>query len=520
MKNIREALLMAGVLVLYAFWWMILHPWLGHMLDSDGVAYLTMAEQAAKGEWMRSVNGLWSPLNSWLLVPFIRMGYEPFAVAKVMNGAIGAVLLVQVHVLFRRFRLSFLARTLLLSAAAIAVGFFTYFQMFGDVLQLLFAMTYLQLLCSPRFFSSLLFPALAGLLMGLGFYAKAYSLMFFLLHFAVILFFAFRKGLLIKQQVLRFLLTGYVVALLSVLPWTLALHQKYEVWTFSGLAGKLNMSWYINSGKTFKPEIRLLIPPPYADSPAFWEDPWLSQDKLSSPLSSPRHFMRWTARVVHTTLVAIGCMNELSVLGIGLILLGVWYFLMRQKTESDKGEEAFPLLVLWLTILLLPSGYLLMHIETRYLWLSVFPLMVLGAFWAQHYLTGLQEKAAIFVLAVSFILTPLLQTEQLKGKNSDLFRIAEELKAKGFEGKFTANVQDAGTMWVIAYLTGSNFYTIEKSGYSREELLQEMDRYGVEHYLLRAENNPVDTTGMGREFEFAGRTEDVLWFRRAIRRVP
>ena len=188
--------------------------------------------------------------------------------------------------------------------------------------------------------------------------------------------------------------------------------------------------------------------------------------------------------------------------------------------ETDGGEEAFPLKILWFTVLLLPSGYLLMHIETRYIWFSVFPLMVLGAFWTQQYLTGWPRKLALFLLAGSFMLTPLLQSEQLKGKNSDLFRIAEAVKGKGFEGKFTANVQDAGTMWVIAYLTGSNFYTIEKSGYSREELVQEMDRYGVEHYLFRAENNLVDTTGMGREFVFAGRAEDVLWFRRAIRRVP
>lgn len=514
MKNIREALLMVGVLVLYALWWMILHPWLGHMLDSDGVAYLTMAEQAAKGEWMRSVNGLWSPLNSWLLVPFIRMGYEPFAVAKVMNGAIGAVLLVQVYVLCRRFRLSFFARTLLLSAAAIAVGFFTYFQMFGDVLQMLFAMAYLQLLCSPRFFSSLIFPALAGLLMGLGFYAKAYSLMFFLLHFAVILFFAYRKGLVRRPQLVRFLLTGYALAMLCVLPWTMALHKKYEVWSFSGLAGKLNMSWYINSGKTFKPEIRLLIPPPYADSPTFWEDPWLSQDKLISPLSSPRHFLRWSARVMHTCLVALGCMNELSVLSIGLMLFGVWYFFMKPRSQTDEGGEAFPLQILWITVLLLPSGYLMMHIETRYIWLSVFPLMVLGAVWAECTLAGLSRKAALLVLAISFIITPLIQTEQLKGKNSDLFRIAKELKAKGFEGKFTANVQDAGTMWVIAYLTGSNFYTIEKSDYSKGELLLEMNRYGVDHYLFRAENSRVDTAAMGREFKFAGRAEDVLWFKK------
>lgn len=90
----------------YFILWILLQPYLGYLLDSDCVAYLTIAERVAKGDYFRSINGLWSPLNSWMLAPFIQHGYDAWASAKALNCFFGGAILVAFHHLLLRFEVS------------------------------------------------------------------------------------------------------------------------------------------------------------------------------------------------------------------------------------------------------------------------------------------------------------------------------------------------------------------------------------------------------------------------------
>lgn len=476
-------------LALYAILCYALHPWLGYMLDSDATAYLTLAKRVADKQYAESVNALWSPMNAWLIAPFIRHGYDAWSVAKALNISFGAMLLPWIHLLFCRFNLSAFSRLALLKASAIFLAFAVYFQVFGDVLQLLFALPYLLLVFSKGYIYSSKKIIAAASLMGIGFYAKAYSLPFFILHSAIVFgYFVYQQQLTRRQAIQHFSL-GAMVAILWVLPASISLHQKYHVWSLSGLAGKMNMSWNINSGKQFTADIRLLIPPRYADSPSFWEDPYPSQAALNSPFSSTHHFFHWLFRVAHTCLMSITCFSEISFAALMILLLGIYRLFIRRDRAIPHYNE---LSLLLLTCLCLPLGYLTMHIETRYLWLEVFLLMILGAYLLPVYLTeksNLLKQLSIVMLAISFIVYPVIQIEALRGKNKDLFDMASEIKKAGIQGAFTSNASDAGRMWVIAYLNHNPFYTIERTDYSHEELIAEMKRYNVPYYLYVAENN-------------------------------
>jgi hypothetical protein len=277
-----------------------------------------------------------------------------------------------------------------------------------------------------------------------------------------------------------------------MLPWSFALKQKYGEFSLSGHAGKLNMSWYINSGKSFKPEIKLLIPPTYQDSPSFWEDPYLSQSNLSSPFSSTGHFVRWIARIIHTTFVAIVCFTEISFLALAILFIGIYFYFFRKEKSREESND-FNLQILILTVLVLPIGYLMMHIETRYIWLNTFLILILGAKLLEHFKSRVHHtylyRIASVLFVVSFVVFPALQIEQLKFKNKSLFEFSDLLKQNNIKGSFTSNVGDAGPMWVVAYLTGNQFYTIERSDYSKAELIAELKRYKVDYYLMEMENN-------------------------------
>ena len=425
MKKYNSYLFLFASLILYFLLWKMLNPILGYNLDSDSVSYLTIAKRVAEGDYFRSVNGLWSPMNSWLLAPFIQQGKDAWQSAKLLNFIFGFVILIQIFFLFKKFFLQNIAVYIMQFASAICMVCFVYFQMFGDVLQLIFVLVYLLLLFQKNKNSISLFQSiLFGILMGIGFYAKAYSLFFFGVHFFITLvWFVYTKKITLKKAALNYVV-GIATSILIILPWTFALHKKYDQWALNGFAGKLNMSWYINSGKSFKPDIDLLIPPTYNNSPSFWEDPYITQANLSSPFSSFYHFAKWIARIIHTKIMMIFCFNEISFLSLSILLIGFFYFFIVKK-KSKIEHHYFNIRLMIITIIILPLGYLMMHIETRYIWLNVFLLMILGAKLIELAFKHVTIKPYLlyifyFILAYSFVVFPIYQFQNLKNKNKDL----------------------------------------------------------------------------------------------------
>ncbi len=480
-------------LLMYVSVWLILKPYLGFILDSDGVAYLTIARRVAEGDYLKSINGLWSPLNSWLLVPFIRQGFDVWQLSLWLNLVIGGMVLILSNRLFTSFNLQSFTKLIANVVLSILMSYYVYVQVYADVLQLVFVLIYLNYLFAEKFKFNYLSVVILGLIMGIAFYAKAYSFLFFGVHLLVVLYNYFKKGLLQKKEAIKYYFIGIITMLLIILPWTIALHFKYHEWSLTGHAGKLNMSWNILSAKTFKDDIGLLIPPTYQDSPSFWEDPYLSQANLSTPFTSLSCFIKWVLRVGHTFLNTVICYQEISFLAMGIILLSFYVFFVRRKAIEiyDQKEQ-----LLWITIMTLPFGYLMMHIETRYIWLNSILLLMLVFImfekYAKEYLNKIMQAAVLFMLVFSFLLSPVLQIEQLKYKNKSLFKLAGQLNQYGIHGKFTSNVYDAGNMWVIAYLSKNNFYTIERTDYNENDLLKELDKYSIDFYIFQYEGGALN----------------------------
>jgi hypothetical protein len=476
-------------LAFYSVLWLLLNPVLGYLLDSDCVAYLTIAERFAKGQYFESINGLWSPLNGWMIAPFIKAGYNSWTTAKSMNYFIGAFVLILSFLLTNRFVKNKLATYLFAICFPIVLAYQVYFQMFGDVLQLVFLLGYLLLITSPGFFKSTIKIIAASAIMGIAYYAKAYSLFFFLIHFIAIVSWTYYKRQISLALSLKNIGIAFFTIFIVIFPWNYALHNKYKEWNFIGQSGKMNMSWNINSGKSFKPNYTLMIPPTYTDSPSFWEDPYLTQQNLSTPVSSVKHFVKWLARVVHTIFEAVSCFQELTFFAIAILCFGVYCYF--KNTRETFSEIEFNSQLIMITIFILPFGYLLMHIETRYIWANSILLWILAQ-QIIHQFTQIQKKYKVIltiVVALSFVFSPIKNTFSLRQKNKDLFETAAQLNQLKWQGKFTSNVTDAGRMWVIAYLTKSSFYTIEKNMYTEQELIAEMKRYGVQYYFFEAENN-------------------------------
>ncbi|MDR7519557.1 MAG: hypothetical protein QN131_05310 [Armatimonadota bacterium] len=58
-------------------------------MDPDGVSYLDIADAYARADWQNALNAVWSPLYSWILIPFLRGlrpdGYWEFPLVHAVN---------------------------------------------------------------------------------------------------------------------------------------------------------------------------------------------------------------------------------------------------------------------------------------------------------------------------------------------------------------------------------------------------------------------------------------------------
>ena len=82
------------LLAIYISLFFILFPGYCYTIDPDSTGYFSVAEQLAKGDFHNSINGIWAPLGSWILTPFLQFNFDEILTAKYLNGFYGFLSLV------------------------------------------------------------------------------------------------------------------------------------------------------------------------------------------------------------------------------------------------------------------------------------------------------------------------------------------------------------------------------------------------------------------------------------------
>ena len=54
-------------------------------INTDVPTYIAIAEKYATGNFHDAVNSFWSPLISWLMIPFILFGIDPLVAFKIIG---------------------------------------------------------------------------------------------------------------------------------------------------------------------------------------------------------------------------------------------------------------------------------------------------------------------------------------------------------------------------------------------------------------------------------------------------
>ena len=424
-------------------------PYYRYYVDPDGTSYLTISSRYAAGDYARAVNGLWSPWACWLTALLIKAGCGEVAAGCIVNTAGAAGFLFGSFLLFRRFSLPRPLQWMFTVVMALFLVFAVYWQSFDDLWQCFFLLAILNFMLSRNYAGRAGLWMVAGALGGLAYFAKAYSFQFLLLFFFVSHWFL--SGRNPKKWALMFAVSSAMLALVAF-PWIYALHSKYHIWTTS-TAGPLNMSWYLVGHPVWKDSIDILLPPVFDNSVYYWEDPWFANGHLAGFMDSPQLFFRQVLRVAYTGLMYVRCLAEVSIVLPLLAAIIVLRLLFPGKFGRPSGLER----TVFLFAALLPLGYLMVHIESRYLW-SALPVYVV----AGVSLAGRFRKAGLLhvAFAASLLIFPFVQMVKLFNEGRSEYLFASRLKQAGITHATIVSDLHPRLLSKICYFSSNSFFVV------------------------------------------------------------
>jgi hypothetical protein len=478
-------LLSAGVLFCLLF--LLSYPFYRYFVDPDAVAYLTMAKRAAAGEPWRLVNALWSPLHPALVAACIHFGMDGLLAAQLTNAIACLLALAAGFAIFRRFGIGRPIGFPLLLALAGFLCYALYKQLFCDLWQLAFLLWYLIAITTSGFLKKPGLWALAGLLMAAAAYAKIYSFYFLLLHFPVSVWVLSRQAK--RSFSWKAFSAGLLTMAMLLSPLSLLMHAKYGFWSLSK-SGALNTSWTLVGHKTLRSDIGALIPPPYPNSPYTWEDPFIAEGALHSRFESLAMLKSQVGHSIQSALQGVEAAGQISPLLLLIFAATAFALLLRRGSFSSEEKIVFA------AAAIMPLGYLLLHVEARYIWLLLPLGMLFGARWLQQlapFFSGRQWlfRLAAWTLAASFVVYPLYDMKSLFRGGEDIYRLAQKLCARGLVGSFTSDAHPS-RMGLLAYWLDANYYTPSAVSLSREAILADARRYELQYYFHFA--NGLDAT--------------------------
>jgi hypothetical protein len=473
------------------------YKWYEFHFDVDGVGYMAIAKHVANNEWYNSINGIWSPLNCWIAGFMMKALANPIFVFKLINAisSVGIILLMNriCSGLFSNtsFYRHLVKAGIMLSLPVILLSY-THHQLAGDLIQLNFILLYFILLISKDFFLSVRKNILAGFVMSLAYLGKAYNLPFFIIaHFAVYLFFYWQNQNNYNITfLLKRMLSAYFIFFVLITPWVITLSLKYNQFTFSTVS-TFNFNWLLSkNGENVLQTPGILLAPPYPSSVTMWEDPYLYYKSFKGPLDSSENFLLFLKIILHNIKVFIKCMSDISFLSTTVLsIIFIQVLLKREKTA----------LVIIALVLIFFSvfGYLLIYIETRYIWFAGLLSMVLGGkLLADNLYLFKSRKLKFFLYTVffgSYLLWPADRLQDMKNSSIDLPFYKKLFQEKNIKGNFTAYCRDADDQAIcleVAFFTDNRYYV--NSGKNEDpNLLKEIQDQQIGFYFYFY-NSPLE----------------------------
>lgn len=454
-----------------------------YFIDPDATGYLSVSEKLASGNYFNSINGIWSPLGSWILTPFLKLGLNGVISTKFLNGLYGAISLYLYFSLIKKLKINFFVEIAIMIGAVLLMIHFVYARLFGDLLQLMFLLIYLNIICSKKFGENYKKIILAAFIGGIGFYAKAYTFYFTLLHLPFVIIYLEKKRTqkYFTLQSFKKIMLAVVVLMLTALFWLTALNLKYGHF----ILGQKNVTGTLT--EVYRPA-KILVYPPAAGNYALFDDITNLNPQDITPFTNWKLFLIQLKITTLNLIDLFGAFNEFSFAFSIIILFSIILIINRNNffVRENNNILLFSSLAIWV------CGFLLFSIQSRFLWIAdLIVLLLAGVILSEFIKANFLERkhALLFCIMIigSFYIYPVIQLKNQYGSGKSLFEIASVLKKNNIKGNILTSIQsdtDYSNSIIINYLNQSRFYGPYIRNYSTKEILRAINEYHINYYLF------------------------------------
>jgi len=482
------------VLLLYLFFAIILFSHYKYIINSDGIVYISIAKHYLNGRISYAINGYWSPLFSWLLIPFIYFwpgNLGNIVSTKVLSIILGLFTFVAVYLILTRLILNNRIKTVILLAFIPIILYFTFNLITPDLLVVCLLLYYLNFLMDEKYRKMRYMGLLTGFLGALAFLAKTYVFFFLIIHFVLTSFFYIKNFPLDRETVQKNLLLGLSIFLIISGVWAGIISEKYGTLTI-GTSGSYN---YALVGPESSGHIMFyqgLIKPPNEYSVSSWEDPSYFPIKKWNPLKS-------TKNLNHQIAIILGNIYSITLISLNLLLIPLFAILMalfllfKSKERSTKYNTVFILG----TMILYSGGYLLLLIEERYLWLVIILSFILGFYslnrlYREKFIKKNIFKLIFIILTIFLAFYPTFSLYSYSEACSGFYEVSLDLKSHEIKGNIASN-DHWEIMDYFAYYLNSKFYGVTGTQ-SEVDLKDELVQNKIDYYFIWGES-PSNSLG-------------------------
>jgi hypothetical protein len=491
----------ALIFALLAFSFMVITKHHHVRLTADTMLYFSLAEKYISGDFVNAVNGYWGPLLAWLLVPFLYFGVSDVIAINALNLILGIFIIFGVWRLSYRVEMTEMIRSIILISFIPIVLKFSLVQPM-DFLLLCFLVYYLVIVFGNSYPDRMTNGIFCGILGTLAYFSKSYAFPFFIIHFLImnILHYFRNTAKSYRRNVLRNAAAGFVLFFLFSGAWIMAIGDKYGYYTISTMR-KTNFNApgpeAMGGGLEFGVPVFTegFYEPPNETAFVIWEDPSYLRGKPWSPWQSWTYFKHFIRLVLKNITEGLRIYETFSTLSIAIIISYLLLLCVQPRnTLPSHGSLLYPLF----TMVLFSGGYLLFHLEERYLWLVNVLLLLMGGyvlnvlFQKEFFKNNLLKGILIFFFIISFIFTPSKFVKQVLGggMNSYMYHVSTDLTKYDMKGNIASNrehvpVHDAWhKTFRLAYWLDTRYYGQSKENISDSELEKELKKHDISYYFF------------------------------------
>ena len=508
-KSRTSFVFLLAVLIIYSVLILSFHHY--ERLTGDATLYLSIAEKYLNGDFENAVNGYWGPLLAWLLIPFLYFNLSHVFAINALNLILGLLTITGVWRLSYRFEIDEKIRSIVLIPLLPVVLFISLIEPM-DFLLLCILVYYFNIVFKKDYPDSLFNAVSGGVLGVLAYFSKPYGYPFFIFHFLLINICHYFRSSSIehKKNVIKNFLAGFIVFVFLSSIWIAVISNKYDRLTFSNMGSGVFASLGPESSHDTLEKgdpifFKGFFEPPNETAFIIYEDPTYAREKTWNPLESTGLFKHFISNLTENVFNCIRVYESYSRLSIAIVIIYiVLIFVQPLNNLFSRSDMLYPLL----TVFLYTGGYMLFHIEARYLWVVNILLLLMGGkalnelFRNRIFEKNMLKNILTGFFIISFVITPVKSITEISGNslNKKMHTLGTELSERyDISGNIASSRQKMQLTkhdswhqtFRLSYWLKSRYYGQDREGIADDDLEGELKRFDIDYYFYWDSAAPV-----------------------------